>query len=323
MDAPTEWTYGGQLDWTSADALRLAPTGMAMRCIVEDLKEKAAVTSYTLPSLLSADWNPLNIPCDFASAIQSAVTALMALFVNHTDAGGDWSGLSDANDIAPAWTEADILAALGVESRIIPQRLGLLREWVYQQYQILNLLRWVKSNSRLSVLGYYEKRGNDSWDGEGLSTYISADWTGPYGGMVMAGYYAVGAASGSDPYDPKNPAIVVRRYKTKLRYSAIERIGAGIDIYLRAYAASQGWLSGTFKAQGNNVLENFYSKAATINEMTETTDFDIINDSSVPPNDPPYDPDGSPRDKLWGWTANSYLSILKFDGANGFKFKNW
>jgi len=40
MDAPTEWTYGGLLDWSSADSLKLAPVGMATRCIVEALKER-------------------------------------------------------------------------------------------------------------------------------------------------------------------------------------------------------------------------------------------------------------------------------------------
>jgi hypothetical protein len=146
MEAPSDWTYGGHLDWSSADTLRLAPMGMAIRCIVEALKERAEAANYALPEILTTDWNPLRTPYEVVSAIQESVTTLLTTVSRYTKRANFYKNDVDIltyayNETPATWTEASALTAIGASARIVPARLGLLREWVYQQYQLLNLMR--------------------------------------------------------------------------------------------------------------------------------------------------------------------------------------
>ena len=142
MDAPTDWTYGGQIDWSSPAKLKLLPVQMPLRCIIEALRERCSVIPY-LPSILSTSFNPLATIKEYADAIQSAVTTLISYnrFARHTDEGRWGTIYSPA---IPLWTEADLLTTIGATKRLVPDKLETLGEWLYQQYQILNLLRWTK-----------------------------------------------------------------------------------------------------------------------------------------------------------------------------------
>lgn len=185
MDKPTEWTYGGQLDWTSADTLKLAPTGMAIRCIVEALKERAEAANYTLPEIISSDWNPLNVPNEVKDAIQTAISALIEPVSLWTSSVNFYKHDVDIttygyNDVPVNWNEASILSAIGATERLNPARLGLLREWVYQQYRILNLLRQVFARGQYPAGGtnlLCRQENQQYWQGFGYNqSEVNADW---------------------------------------------------------------------------------------------------------------------------------------------------
>ena len=65
MDAPTEWTYGGKIDWSSPEKLKFLPVQLPLRCIIEAIKERHNATpletyGYPLPAFFSAPYNPLS-----------------------------------------------------------------------------------------------------------------------------------------------------------------------------------------------------------------------------------------------------------------------
>jgi len=330
MDAPTEWTYGGLLDWSSADSLKLAPVGMATRCIIEALKERAEAANYTLPAILSAEWEPLRIGYPVVSAIQDSVTALIIKFCNHTDSGGDWTGLADAADVAPQWTEPDVLAVLEAPARLELKRLNpFSSEWFFQQYQILNLLRWKKIQeshllyeTRLTAVGYFVKSVG-YWDNQAQSEFLAAPWNGPYVGLWegWGAYYGVGGVYPVE--DGRNPSETIIRSKRRYQHNQIDTVGCVYDIYAFTVPGSVGWSMATFNSQGANVIENAFAKIYSSPELTADTEFDVLDDDSVPPNRPPWSYPGDYSSKFWGWQITKSSYVLKFDGANGFKFRDW
>ncbi len=165
MDAPAEWTYGGLIDWSSPAKLKLLPVEMPLRCIIEALRERCSVIPY-LPSILSTSFNPLATIKEYADAIQSAVTTLISYnrFARHTDEGRWGTIYSPA---IPLWTEADLVTATGASKRLVPDRLEIMGEWLFQQHQFLNLLRWTKGGGQENVEVTSSNKtmyiGYDSW----------------------------------------------------------------------------------------------------------------------------------------------------------------
>lgn len=310
MDAPTEWTYGGQLDFSSADTLKLAPPGMPIYCIVEALKEKATSSNYTLPSILTADWNPLQPPYPVISTIQTAVNTLISKYCNHQTGGGDFTGLSEP----PLWTELDILSVIGASERIVPERLDLMREWIFQQYQILNLLRWSRSYYSFTTSandGFYVfySESQPWWGAGGSESDCISNWHTPdisslgYNGTRISGAYEAS--------------------KTQFKYAvyngvdllSFDDFDCVCDFYLSATTRpSQD--NDEFHAQGDGVLEDQVINIGSVsfsagNQMTP-------NDYFPNSNCPSYFSANGP-----GWFQDSVYAVLKFDGANGFKFRDW
>jgi hypothetical protein len=130
------------LGWSSTDAIRghlLRPHAEAVR---QAIKERYLAVGGTGPTILQAEI-PLGGPAleDWPWAVQLAVSTLITAYVNHTDSSGDWSGQA----AIPAWTEAEILADIGAAR--ISSGGFLSADWIYQQYQILNLLKWTKKTA--------------------------------------------------------------------------------------------------------------------------------------------------------------------------------
>ena len=303
MEAPTEWTYGGKLDWSSADTLRLVPIGMAVRCIVEALKERAEAANYTLPEILTADYNPFAVQYPVVSAIQTAVTALISRFCNHQTGSGDYTGLSSV----PIWTQSDILTAIGAVSRIIHVRLGFLREWTYQQFQILNFLRW----SECTIGGYtmwYD--AIKMWYGTGgtISSCL-ADWKESaesigYNGTKKSANYSAGKAQFKYGVY-KNSSLI-----------SFDNFDCSYDFYLSGTTRpSEG--NNEFNAQGDGVLLdqiiNIGSGFMTMGDPMVPSDYFPSSNSPI------YFSETTGA----GWFPKDVYSVLKFDGENGFKFRDW
>lgn len=146
-------------DFSSVDKLRLTTPFDGILPLIKAVNERCLAAGR---SLLSDDIRLYAI--EPLSTVQNKITQLIEDFVNHTDNGGNWHGQADSN--IPMWTEADILTYIGATERIVlPDRLDELSvEWLYQQYEILNLLLWTETNTNV-VVEYSGYDGQtDGWE---------------------------------------------------------------------------------------------------------------------------------------------------------------
>lgn len=317
MDAPTEWTYGGLVDWTSADTLRLMPIELVLRPIVEAVKERYTVAGLTLPSALSA-WNPMLPVKTITDAIQSAATALMPKFVNHTDNGGDWSGQTEI----PYWTEADVLIEIDSLERLELGHLSpLSAEWCFQQYQILNLLRWILEKPALTYNHAYKSVSEGAGVGGSSSDAVAAaqaafeakswteagegTWVCQESGLIANPYWTASFASGRGKLRAQN-----------LGYS--NSINCDIDMYIfpvtfmdvGVYNSSDGFIENEF-----NLFQSFSNVSAQYTYSNYL--FDYMQDPA---------PEGVQYYECYVHSSahtnyTGYHNVLKYDIANGFKFQ--
>lgn len=324
MDAPTEWTYGGLLDWSSADSLRLAPVGMAVRCIVEALKERAEAANYTLPAILSGDWNPLRFASyDFFAAIQDSITALLSPVTIGDSSVNFYKHDVDIttyqrSEVPVNWTEASILSAIDASSRLELKRLNpFASEWFFQQYQILNTMRQVFARSAgtnciCAEADYKYRFGygatqsdvNSAWAlssnpgvSRGVRTY--KDYLGYWSAYINAAADAIRYRDGADSFD---------------------NIDCEVDWY---YSAN--WPFDSFCDFGHGFTKDVYVlKNSTIHnaggQLIQPVRFPL--NEEVAPTLTDINGRGDAGYSIGGYNG-SVLALLKFDGANGFKFRDW
>lgn len=319
MDAPAEWTYGGQLDFSSADTLRLAPEGMAIRCIVEALKERAEAANYTLPEILSADWNPLNVPYDVVCSVQDSVTTLLTTVLRYTKRANFYKHDVDIstyayNETPICWTETNALTAIGAEARIVPVRLGLSREWIYQQYQLLNLMRQCVADAFMLGERGYSLR-TDSWKyyyGEG---YSKAEAEADY---QYRGTYEVNLPRGRGGYVNVDGRILVfgQSCTDKLYFwndkLMLSNLSTSIDWY---YCARR---YGTFNDFEDDFTEDTFVKKYTTSHAAGEL---LIQPNRLPPGE-----ESAPTLSSYstgtteGYNIERCRALISFPS---FKFKNW
>lgn len=155
------------------------------------LAERASVVTGapTLPAAPASGELP---PVAWYTTYQSAVTSLITKYTDHTKHSGDYSGQTSI----PAWSEANILTAIGA-SRITPASGTLRAAWAYQQYQILNLLRWVEGAGTLAGSTVWSAQfpspapPNPSWPNT-ITGFVATAW-GATGGNPL--YQATATAA--------------------------------------------------------------------------------------------------------------------------------
>ncbi len=306
MDAPTEWTYDGQLDWSSADSLRLAPSGLVFRVIIEAVKERYAAIGISAPALFTTDFNPLAPAKTYIDAIQAAVTDLLSRYVNHADHSGDWTGQTQI----PAWTEAAMLTAIEAEERFILYPLSVLSaEWCFQQYQILNLLRWqyVEYPEVDASNSVTEEHGASGDRAGAIALYNEHTWQSTGTGVPSA--YSYRTYSGS---------YGIYRVRWKYTFGTYNTVPKDVDLYFWiTKASSPSYATGgtsEFEANGEALSENTFYKhesfegvtrwIAMQNWFTAIDTIPIITDE---------------LNTSLGWQSRPRL-ICKFDVPGGFKF---
>ena len=324
MDAPTEWTYGGLLDWSSADSLKLAPVGMACRCIIEALKERAEAANYTLPAILTADYNPFEIPSTMINAIQSSITNLLT------------SGLSSVNfykhdvDITTYdvlqnpidWAEDTILSAIGAESRLLHLHLNpYSAAWAFQQYQILNLMRQIYAvvgllahNCRITRSDYKIYSGYGKTQAE-----VNADWQErtdtvniPAGKMIrwVLDYW--------NQYQWEALAkSFIQNVSLPNGQTSFTNLSCEIDWFYYSRALY------TYNDFGDGFIKNAYVKK---NSISYSAGDYLSQGERMPPHEE-VAPTALAAETSSGYTLADYgnfgLALIKFDGENGFKFRDW
>lgn len=286
---------------TTCEALRLA------------IVERCEAASYTVPEVLASEMiqNTLK-SSDWIDAFQNTITALIPKFAKHIDNGGDWTGETSI----PVWSEADILTEIE-ESVRIPVSSIFKASWANQQYKILNILRWVKRTFNDFDWTYttQDKYGyGTSWS-EAISVYNNASWNEE---IVQSGetiVYTLYHSLGSGHY--------IRRTRSKEKIENLSTLGKSCDWYIIptiAPGAVDEW-----NTQGDISLIQDVLNLYTIS--TESEDDYIESDwisslETLPPNLPEI-----PGHSL-GWIidlnySNQIQAVLKFDGSNGFQFKDW
>jgi hypothetical protein len=323
MDAPTEWTYGGLVDWTSPNTLRLAPTGLVLRCIFEAAKEKLEIyplepiytnslstrqTVHTyFPEILNNPWNPLLPISNFVSELDYYfLRNLCYYFLRYLDISGltidggyidDTDRLRELENIFyynPSTDYLYLLDDIGDESFIELMPLSAqLADWCFQYYQILNKLHIVFNDICIDNFDEAYK----PWD----SPTEPNDWVecptyqaGVTASINYYGYYAV---------------------RIRNRYSATDLPAKLKDIYWLNYIRKPPGSYPTiiFNSQGNvdyqgNELENkwhYLTKETTSNtSITGNYYNDIDSYPSVYTSYPT------------GWYASSRRLIIDYKNLN-------
>lgn len=159
MDKPTEWTYGGQLNWSSADKLKLSPWKPAFECIIQAIRERWLAcflsTKAETWDLAAEEWGtvkectPLTFPYALALSIERDIDNLIEWSLNNTQEPYI-EGLA-----SPVfWTKGDLLEYLEIETFIPVKKLyPISAEWAYQCYQILNALKVFATAYNMSYFG--------------------------------------------------------------------------------------------------------------------------------------------------------------------------
>lgn len=331
MDAPIEWTYNGEVNWERA---KLCSHQLLIRPIIEALKERGSIFDYTLPEILTNDYNPLNPPSVYTEAIEGVMDEFLANFVNHEDNSGLW----DNQEEIPVWDEISMLAAIGDEERLPPRMPGFA-DWAMQQYKMINKFRWVKKILAVDDVLNYNTYGSAQHDPSPSGAISAAEAT-------ALSYGLRNYASKSEFVNFQHCAILSTSYDGYVGY-----VWTSSGIFKTTMTEAESYLSYT---------EDIYIKAKAFRPDSETTSttfvpnnwniyqdaFGRVYTSAVEKNDIEY---ASPRlgdytfygqpptpgeseNTIRGWdpagnatapAADAFMGVFKFDGENGFQFKDW
>jgi hypothetical protein len=335
MDAPTEWTYGGKLDWSSADKLRLAPFGMVMRTINAALYERRLGFAATLIKPLAHSYlyyNNIQLHCRAQEILSS--------FINHTKIITDESS-------RPVWTEDNMAEALGEELIEITPLMPYKAEWAYQQYRMINLLKWKTYYTENVLSAYHGYVVGNSGDtvyevyNDAVNKFYTQTAWGPNLGrpgleaetVCNEGYVAI----------YKSPAALNTGLPAWPYNNVKFRVYAALDESLTAQALSYFYLTkcgnwdvpyAEFWDGGRGYQEGKFNLLQDLGEIEilETQDYTVYYDDWGLPPLPSFIPGlgefatngfNSGRGIDSGSTRRSPFSVLKFDGENGFKFRDW
>ena len=337
----TSWTAcddpdNPTLDWTDADALRGRLLWRYAEALRQALLERCEVTGYTAPTDLQTPV-PVGARPDWYWAwwFKSCMNQLIIRFVNHTGHGGDWSGMlmGDWDDVAPAWSQAEILQECTDTTRLeVLAGTPLLARWAFQQYQLLNLLRWNRVFTRPINRATHEMSGAG---GDEDLAVAKADGIANYWSEVFK----------PSSYSAQGISWIVKQewngnefYHTYLQRARaqFELVGLSIslkrtlDLYIGESCHS--WLdpqitwpwNWTADVEATGLVSGEVVKwqewTTPINTPTLTSNW-LGNYDTLPPHwtDPPG---GAPKTTGYqGWRANSYKSVGKWNVPDGFTFQ--
>jgi hypothetical protein len=250
--------------------------------------------------------------------LHNKVSELIVLYTNHTVNGGNYNGQSTI----PEWTEADILTAIGDDSRLpAPSDHINVADWNNQTRKIINLLRWVQEVFSFGAGRSIKRRKTSGSQGSwasAKSAFDSAGYTGnnPYNTF----FYSYHSTFGSYSIDFND---------TKWNYTTNTHFKHSTIMYFPSTSGAGSyshWF--TFGLMAN---ENKYNSVYSIGEQDKslnvTTDWLIENGFTSTP----YPPEPISLGDVWmnqlgindGATVAFGVGIRKFDGPNGFTYKDW
>jgi len=291
-------------NWDSSEG-----TGKLLKSALNDLRsameERIEGVNRTMPAdVVEIETGDL-VYSSWFTAFQSEMTNLFAFYIDHTDSGGSWNG----DTTLPIWTETTILAEIGDASRLdAPTDPLVSAGWMYQQYKMLNVLRWGAIDRVGNEIVKYEgstiaqsKIGEDNDQSTAEAEYTASAWTSD----TIVALLANAGNNGNYRYN---------RFRAKMKYDTNNTFGKSVDYYFFITAPTGG-----FNANGESLTEDTYYKDTSAG-LSETTSevieagayFSGVDDLPI------YN-----TASFYGWRADTAYIILKYDGANGFTYKDW
>ena len=215
------------LDWTpGASGLSLRPHLEAIRqAIVE--RAYGALYYASLGSTLKSEVpaGDLASYSPVVSAVQTAVTALIARYANHTDSSGNWDGQTS---IGPSWTASALLADIAPGTTRREQKQYGLRSaaWILQQRLILDRLLWYVFNGTTAT--------PEASSSHQRTSGAQVDWATAVTAWDAASWTSTGAVVSHDGNLHLGQFTATRR-RAALFGQMLVNVGwkAGLDVYAR------------------------------------------------------------------------------------------
>ena len=311
-------------DWSSKDALRLCSEYDALSALTAAVNERGSVLpSYTPLTAV----NRLYPSQYYIDLIDTKIKSIVPLFVNHTINSGDFTGLN----AIPMWTWNDIL--LG-ETEASISRLHPVLDWVFQRYAIVNKLKWLRSESVYKNSAYTARQSYDD-------NYWHDPYASTYSGVITA-------FTSGEWRDVSRDSSVVASVEYRLdveaspHYDQYQLYAAQTKIVLLTAADGGGYITQNFACDWYIIPtqeKEFFQPFATITSellnkhvrvksntkqeasipfyLFDFSEFFLGSNAVIPPPSEDYDKHSV------SFFAKLKCSVLKFDIANGFQFKDW
>ncbi len=248
-------------------------------------------------------------------------------FANHTVNEGNFGGLTEI----PLWTRDSMLAYLG-ENRYYSNKL-FSSNWAEQQYKILNLLRWRVPVASFGYKGGKQNITNDPWS-TAKADFLADSWNdsptyGPSQNYATSwSYYA------HRPYNVSNDFYIQgSRTAAVINDQIYGGLKASYDIYImpRTIPDDETWTR-IFVPIGNADTLDVWNLVQS--DTTEYGAGDDVRYQLFPDSESFSHPEPAEYEEYYFYapprnvyianpTEWSYKAILKFDGANGFEFRDW
>lgn len=205
--AVTSWTSEG-MSWDDLHDKRLYP-------YIEAIRQATIERATVIGASVAADFQtPLtqSMIADYRQVRQTGYQIQSYLdswinggggagrfFVNSTDLSGNWD---DSDHAPPAWTEADMLDAIGATERVRISAGSLFTaDWARQQYLMLNNLIWTSYPAERSSTSNARKiwSGTGNW-AAAVAGFNAAAWTGEPSNVSCPAHHVKGW-SGPEGYE--------------------------------------------------------------------------------------------------------------------------
>lgn len=298
--------------WTGAQWLNMLPSG-PLEDLRLALKERSDAAGASMPTGWGASFTTGNqLPtADMFAAFQAAMTALLDYYIDHTTS---WEGTTSEPTI---WTSSTISALTTATTRLPAPTSGYLipRPWLVQQYELLNLLRWIR---------IYK-----------FDTPQPPAWRSPSETGLQLGAGAATWADAKTAFKARTWTSSGGRYNTltahfmdfsfnisgnSYQLGITEAIAQSLQYSAEAYWKESGGY--VFEALGPQDQEGKWNLLHTLPEGNGNRNFDLISEATFETAiDAFTEPDWHMRGSYSH--ANDCILVAKFDGANGFTYKDW
>lgn len=295
--------------WATGNVRGAPPSAVAEELRLS-LVERADGSDATLPIVTPYGLDVPVVPGvlltqGWTAGFQEAITFNIPRYINHTDSGGSWDGQSSI----PSWTEATILAAIGASTRLpAPTTSKLFNDWMMQQYDIINLLRWGhRLINTTSTLNQEIKAASDPDLPTATSLYNATPWipdTSTWGSVITFARVASG--------------FFVQRRRIKPDVNTNTTISkSGQFYYLINESFKGGGQTGVFSNQGEALTQDKFFLHSNAS-FTSTTNSIVSAQAKF--SEISTAPTWGGTADVEGWSSTGATLILKLDG---FSFKNY